>query len=63
MDGEKDGLWTFWHENGQKKEERYQGGKKDGLFTYFYKNGLKEIEGNFIDNEYVGTIIYYYENA
>ena len=64
IDGEKDGLWTVWHENGQVFfEATYKNGKKNGLFTYSYKNGLKEIEGNFIDNKYDGTIIYYYENG
>ncbi len=44
--GKKDGLWTWWYENGQKlKEETYKGGKEDRSWTSWYKNGQKKFEG------------------
>ena len=49
-DGKKDGLWTYWYENGQKKrEENYKGDKRNGLWTWWYENGQKELEGNVND--------------
>ena len=44
-DGEPDGLWTEWYENGQKDlEGTYKDGKKDGLWISWYENGQKEWE-------------------
>jgi len=41
-DGEKDGLWTSWYENGQKDEEVvYKDGEEHGLVTNWYENGQK----------------------
>ena len=45
-DGKQDGLWTEWHENGEKYEEgTYKDGKEDGLWTWWYENGQKRREG------------------
>ena len=39
-DGKKDGLWTYWYENGQKKrEENYKGDKRNGLWTWWDEDG------------------------
>ena len=47
-DGKKDGLWTVWHENGQKwKEEHYKDGEVYGLRAWWYENGQKQYEGNY----------------
>ena len=47
-DGQKDGLWTVWYENGQKKSEgTYKNGEADGLVTWWYENGQKKSENNF----------------
>jgi hypothetical protein len=44
-DGKLEGLWTSWHENGQKKMERtYKDGKEEGLATAWYQNGQKRWE-------------------
>ena len=41
-DGEKDGLETWWDENGQKRREiHYKDGKKDGPVTKWDENGQK----------------------
>jgi antitoxin component YwqK of YwqJK toxin-antitoxin module len=52
--GEKDGLWTFWNENGQKKEEgNYKNDKKYGLWTFWWNNGQKRWERTYKDDELI----------
>ena len=52
--GKKDGLWTWWYENGQKsKEGTYKDGKQVELVTSWYENGQKGKEGTFKDGELV----------
>ena len=51
-DGKLDGLWTDWHENGQKMVEMiYKDGEVDGLFTMWHENGQKEEERTFKDGK------------
>jgi sulfatase modifying factor 1 len=39
-DGKRDGLWTTWYDNGQKKDEgTYKDGKSIGKWTYWYEDG------------------------
>jgi len=53
-DGEVDGLWLIWHENGQKRsEQNYKNGKWDGLLTTWHKNGQKLREANYKDGNIV----------
>ncbi len=68
----KDGLWTYWYQNGKKeKEETYKNGKKreertykngekDGLETLWHKNGQKESEGTYKDGKKDGLWTYWY---
>ena len=50
LNGKFDGKWTYWYENGQKKEERnYINGNKDGKFIWFYKNGQIESVARYKD--------------
>ena len=38
--GKKEGLWTWWFENGEKKNEgTFKDGKENGLHKWWYKNG------------------------
>lgn len=40
VDGEPDGLWIYWYENGQKKEEgHYSEGLKNGMWIEWYPDG------------------------
>jgi len=56
-DGEYDGLYTYWYENGQKKKEgTYKDGKLDGLWTEWYENGQKESEETYKNGERVEII-------
>ena len=51
-DGKIDGLWVFWHKNGQKLYEvNYKDGKKVGLQAGWHANGQKEMEGNYKDGK------------
>ena len=59
-DGERDGLWTSWYENGQKYERNLNDGKRDGLTTEWYSNGTKKYEGKYKDGKEVGKWTYYY---
>ena len=43
--GEKDGIWISWYENGQKRSEgTYETEIKHGLWTEWYENGQKRSE-------------------
>ncbi|MBI89416.1 MAG: hypothetical protein CMG60_04950 [Candidatus Marinimicrobia bacterium] len=49
--GFREGLWTFWYDNGNKRLEGfYKNGQKDSLWTYWYDNGVKATE-YFYDNK------------
>ena len=62
--GKLDGLWTKWHENGQKEEEgTYKKGKKDGLRTHWYDNGQKFWEETYKNGEKDGLCTFWYENG
>ena len=51
---ERDGLYTNWYENGQKRDElTYKDGKFDGLYTNWYENGQKRFEGTYEDGELI----------
>jgi antitoxin component YwqK of YwqJK toxin-antitoxin module len=63
-DGEKDGLWTWWYEDGQKrKEETYKDGKRDGLLTGWYENGQKWYEEIYKYGELDGKSTFWYKNG
>ena len=50
----KNGLHTYWHENGQKKiEGTYKDGKGNGVKTWWDKNGQKENVITFKDGEII----------
>ena len=64
MEGEKDGLWTIFWENGQKKsEETYKDGKKDGPLTRWYSSGQIEKEETYKDGKRFGLRTDYYESG
>ena len=38
--GKREGVWTFWHKNGQKRSEGpYKAGEQEGVWTFWYENG------------------------
>ena len=51
-DGKKDGKWTKWYKDGEKKyEKNYKDGNKDGKWTEWHKNGQKKKEENYKDGK------------
>ena len=57
--GKKDGLWTGWDDNGQKRSKgTYKDGKMNGLWTLWYDNGQKMYNGTFKNGELLSYIAY-----
>ena len=51
----ENGLWIYWHENGQKaREGSFDEGKRTGTHTYWYPNGNLRGVGNFKNDKYDG---------
>ena len=63
-DGARDGLWTSWHENGEKKLEiRYKKDIIHGKNFSWHPNGQKKSAGNIRDGEMDGPWEEWYENG
>lgn len=63
-DGLRDGMQTFFYENGHKREEtEWKDGKKNGHFASYYENGKLERTGTYENGEKTGTWCRYYENG
>src|SRR5215469_13463917 len=46
--GEQDGEWTIWYENGQRSSiDHYSNGVQDGLHISWYANGAKALSGTY----------------
>ena len=55
INGEKDGPWTEWHDNGQVKlKESYKNKKRNGKWVFWYENGQIKTEGDYIDSKKSG---------
>ena len=62
--GKKDGLWTSWYDNGQKKDEfTWKDGKVDGTWKWYWSNGTKMKEGNWKDSKLDGLWTEWDENG
>jgi antitoxin component YwqK of YwqJK toxin-antitoxin module len=64
-DGQKDGLWIDWHENGQKKrEETFKDGKEISKKSWeYYGNGQKKGEETYKNDKKDGKWTIWYENG
>ena len=61
---DKDGLYTEWYENGNKKlEYTYNDGKMDGLRTFWYEDGQKRWLSSYKDGERDGLWTEWYQNG
>ncbi len=50
--GKKEGLWKYYHESGQLREEgNYKDGEREGLWKYYHESGQLEEEINFKDGK------------
>ena len=65
-DGEKDGKWIWYNENGQiNSEGNYKVGKRFGKYTFYYenKNGQKKLEETYKDGIKDGKSILWDESG
>ena len=63
---DKDGLYTEWYENGNKKlEYTYNDGKMDGLWTWWWEwtGDEKKFEKTYKDGNEIGKSTYYNEDG
>ena len=63
-DGSKDGLASWWYENGRiRLEEHYKDGKPHGEYTYWYENGQIHIKATYKDGKPDGKMISLFKNG
>lgn len=64
VDGERDGLWVAFYENGTRwSEENYRMGVLSGRTISFYPNGHLRYRGQYIDGEKAGLWQFYDEEG
>lgn len=62
--GERDGLWTSFYDDGSKwSENYYSNGLKDGHSITFFPNGQIRYIGEYLNDEKVGTWTFYDEEG
>tara|TARA_Y100000310_G_scaffold249794_1_gene255930 strand:- start:15 stop:1244 length:1230 start_codon:yes stop_codon:yes gene_type:complete len=62
--GKRDGPYTSWYENGQKKEEgTYKSDDKDGPWTFWYENGQKKEESAYKNGLIQGLGLHFTESG
>jgi len=62
--GEKERLWTWWYDNGNKKSEgNYKDGKENGLHKWWYENVHKSEERTYKNGIKEGLWIKWYDNG
>jgi len=64
VDGEQQGEWTFFGEDGEKRAEgQYRDDVQDGPWVYYYPDGSLEYEGTFQDELREGAWRYWHPNG
>jgi antitoxin component YwqK of YwqJK toxin-antitoxin module len=64
VSGLADGIWTYWHPNGQLDcEGMYQRGAKSGLWTFWYPEGAMDCMGEYRDDIEDGPWVSWYANG
>jgi len=59
LNKKREGLWIYWHPNGQKYSEgNYRNGKEEGLWISWRSNGQKWTEGNYQNGKLINEIIF-----
>ena len=62
--GKRDGKWTTWYENGQKRSKaNWDNGKRDGKWTTWYDNGEKLAQKKFKNGKKVGRWREWYDDG
>lgn len=60
----KNGSFTYYHENGQKKYEgEYFDNKQTGKWIRWYENGIRKSKGEYIEDKLTGKWITWHENG
>ena len=61
--GKRDGLWEFYHPNGQLRAKgKYKDGKYHGYWEWYFSDGRLESKGPFKDGKYEGYWVNHYNN-
>ena len=61
--GKRDGLWEFYHPNGQLRAKgKYKDGKYHGYWEWSFSDGSLESKGPFKDGKYEGYWVNHYNN-
>ena len=64
VDGERDGLWVSFYEDGTRwSEENYRAGKRDGRAINFHPNGHLRYRGQYVDDVKTGLWQFYDEEG
>ena len=62
--GERDGAWVGYRENGQLwYEENYKSGKREGARVGYHDNGQLRYKANFKNGNYEGALVEYWING
>tara|TARA_Y100000813_G_C24117062_1_gene330739 strand:- start:45 stop:1016 length:972 start_codon:yes stop_codon:yes gene_type:complete len=62
--GEKNGIWTWFYLNGNKRYEiNFINGIKDGAYNFWYENGQLELESIYKEGEINGNQIRYFKDG
>ena len=62
--GKEEGVWKWWHENGQLAyESSYKSGKLDGPWKSWYSNGQLKMEGTYESGKKIGDWKEWNENG
>ena len=60
----REGLWRFWHENGQLKQEgSYVNGEREGLHRSWHDNGQLKEEGSYVNGKAEGLYRMWHDNG
>lgn len=55
LNGERNGLWKSWYEDGSLWSEGFfENGKREGKSVVYYPNGHKMLEGQYVNNQRTG---------
>ena len=60
--GEKEGVWLYWHKYQIRFRGRYKNGKRDGDWVY-WKNGRVRLKGRYKNGEQYGAVVGYSEDG
>jgi antitoxin component YwqK of YwqJK toxin-antitoxin module len=64
ISGKKEGIMTYWHEDGSKASEViFVNGKEDGLSKSWYASGAKRQEANYVNGRIKGPATTWYESG